>query len=45
MIVLLALFLLLLFFGGGFAIHALWIIAAIILVIALIALATGRLQL
>jgi hypothetical protein len=42
MFILLALLLVLLFFGLGFAIHALWIIAVILFVAWLIGLALGR---
>jgi len=42
MIILLALLVVLLFFAVGFALHFLWIIAAIFLVIWLIGLGRGR---
>jgi hypothetical protein len=42
MLILLALLLVLLFFGLGFAIHALWILAVILFVAWLIGLALGR---
>lgn len=42
MLILLALLLVLLFFGLGFAIHLLWIIAVIFFVFWLIGLAIGR---
>jgi hypothetical protein len=41
-LILLALLLVLLFFGLGFAIHALWIVAVILFVAWLIGLALGR---
>jgi hypothetical protein len=42
MIILLALLLVLLFFGLGFSMHALWVIAAVLLVIWMVGLALGR---
>lgn len=42
MLILLALLLVLLFFGIGFAVHALWIVAVILLIAWLIGLALGR---
>jgi hypothetical protein len=42
MLILLALLLVLLFFGLGFAIHALWIVAVILFIAWLIGLALGR---
>lgn len=42
MLILLALLLVLLFFGLGFAAHLLWIVAAILLVAWLVGLALGR---
>ena len=42
MVILLALLLVLLFFGLGFAAHLLWIVAAILLVAWLVGLALGR---
>jgi uncharacterized membrane protein len=42
MLVLLALLLVALFFGLGFAIHALWIVAIILFVLWLAGLAVGR---
>lgn len=42
MLILLALLLVLLFFGIGFAVHALWIVAVILLVAWLVGLASGR---
>lgn len=42
MLILLALLLVLLFFGLGFAIHALWIVAIILFVAWLVGLALGR---
>lgn len=42
MLILLALLLVLLFFGIGFAVHALWVVAVILFVAWLIGLALGR---
>jgi hypothetical protein len=42
MLLLLALIIVLLFFGVGFAIHLLWIVAAVFLVLWLIGFAIGR---
>jgi hypothetical protein len=42
MILILALLVVLLFFGIGFAAHLLWIVAAVLLVLWLIGLAVGR---
>jgi hypothetical protein len=42
MVVLLALLLVVLFFGLGFALHALWVVAAVLLVLWLIGFALGR---
>jgi hypothetical protein len=42
MVILLALLLVALFFGLGFAIHALWIIAVVLLVLWVVGLAVGR---
>lgn len=42
MLVLLALLLVILFFGLGFALHVLWIVAAVLLVLWLIGFALGR---
>jgi hypothetical protein len=42
MLILLALLLVILFFGLGFAVHALWIVAVILFVAWLIGLALGR---
>jgi hypothetical protein len=42
MLILLALLLVFLFFGLGFAIHALWIVAVILFVAWLLGLALGR---
>jgi hypothetical protein len=42
MLILLALLLVILFFGLGFAIHALWIVAVILFVAWLLGLALGR---
>lgn len=42
MVVLLAFLLVLLFFGLGFALHFLWIVAAVLLVLWLIGLVLGR---
>lgn len=42
MLLLLALLLVLIFFGVGFTVHFLWIVAAILLVLWLIGLAVGR---
>jgi hypothetical protein len=41
-IILLALLLVLLFFGLGFAVHALWIVAVILFIAWLVGLALGR---
>lgn len=41
-LILLVLLLALLFFGFGFAVHALWIVAAVILVFWLVGFALGR---
>lgn len=42
MVILLALLLVLLFFGLGFALHLLWIVAVVLFVMWLIGLALGR---
>ena len=42
MILILALLVVLLFFGFGFAAHLLWIVAAVLLVLWLVGLAIGR---
>jgi hypothetical protein len=42
MVILLALLLVLLFFGLGFALHLLWIVAVVLFVVWLIGLALGR---
>jgi hypothetical protein len=42
MILILALLVVLLFFGIGFAAHLLWIVAAVLLVLWLVGLAIGR---
>lgn len=42
MIILLAFLLVLIFFGLGFALHFLWVIAAVLLVLWLIGFALGR---
>ena len=42
MVLLLALLLVLLFFGIGFAVHLLWIVAVVLLVLWLVGLAIGR---
>jgi type IV secretory pathway TrbD component len=42
MIILLALLLVLLFFAVGFTMHALWVVAAILLVLWLVGFALGR---
>jgi len=42
MVILLALLLVLIFFGMGFALHALWIVAVVLFVAWLIGLALGR---
>jgi len=42
MVILLALLLVLIFFGLGFALHALWIIAAVFFVLWLVGFAVGR---
>jgi hypothetical protein len=42
MVIVLALLLVLLFFGLGFAVHLLWIIAAVLFVAWLVGLALGR---
>lgn len=42
MVLLLALLLVLIFFGAGFALHILWIVAAVLLVLWLIGYAVGR---
>ncbi len=42
MLLLLALLLVLIFFGIGFTVHFLWIIAAVLLVLWLVGLAMGR---
>ena len=42
MVVLLALLIVLLFFGLGFALHLLWIVAAVLLVLWLVGFAIGR---
>jgi Family of unknown function (DUF5670) len=42
MIILVALLLVLLFFGLGFALHLLWIVAAVLLVLWLVGFAVGR---
>lgn len=42
MVVLLALLLVVLIFGLGFALHALWVVAAVLLVLWLIGFALGR---
>jgi len=41
-VVLLALLIVLLFFGLGFALHLLWIVAAVLLVLWLVGFAIGR---
>ena len=42
MLILLALLLVLIFVGAGFALHVLWIIAAVLLVLWLVGLVLGR---
>ena len=42
MLLLLALLLVLIFFGAGFALHLLWIVAVILLVLWLVGAALGR---
>lgn len=42
MVLLLALLLVLIFFGAGFAVHFLWIVAVVFLVLWLVGLAIGR---
>ncbi len=42
MVILLALLLVLLFFGLGFTLHALWIVAAVLLILWLVGLGIGR---
>jgi hypothetical protein len=42
MLILVALLLVLIFFGAGFAIHALWIAAVVLFVVWLIGVALGR---
>ena len=42
MLILLALLLVVLIFGLGFALHALWVVAAVLLVLWLIGFALGR---
>ncbi len=42
MLILLALLVVLLFFGLGFALHLLWIVAAVLLVLWLVGFALGR---
>ena len=42
MLLLLALLLVLIFFGVGFTVHFLWIVAAVLLVLWLVGLAVGR---
>ncbi len=42
MLVLLALLLVILFFGLGFALHVLWIVAAVLFILWLIGFAVGR---
>jgi hypothetical protein len=42
MIILLALLFVLLFFGLGFTTHVLWLVAAVVLVMWIVGLATGR---
>jgi hypothetical protein len=42
MLVLLALLLVILFFGLGFALHALWIVAVVLLILWIIGFAIGR---
>ncbi len=42
MLILVALLLVLLFFGLGFTLHALWIVAAVLFIVWLIGLALGR---